>query len=435
MAIKQLQTVPHLTVAPSGPVLAMEQQFLDKQIEIEAWFRDQWHQVPPPFYSSVDLRNAGFKLAPVDTNLFPAGFNNLNPAFMPLCIQAVQTAIEKYCPKACRVLIVPENHSRNKFYFESLGTLHDIIQTAGYDVRIGTFREDVIEPIEVDYGAGKTLKMEPLIRDGDRLHIDNFNPCLIICNNDLSSGVPEILQGVTQPILPPLTLSWTHRTKTSHFSHYTEIAQKFAKLIDIDPWVITPFHRNCGTVNFKTGEGQDCLTKNAEVLLTAIGNKYQQFGIKEDPFVVVKADSGTYGMGVMSIQSPEELIKLNRKQRTRMSTSKDGIAISKVILQEGIYTFENWGDDQAVAEPVVYLIDHFVVGGFYRVHKNRSTTENLNAPGMHFEPLAFAESCNTPDPHRSVSAAPNQFYAYGVIARLATLAAAYEQLALGDTDR
>jgi oxygen-independent coproporphyrinogen-3 oxidase len=26
----------------------------------------------------VDLRNAGFKLAPVDTNLFPAGFNNLN---------------------------------------------------------------------------------------------------------------------------------------------------------------------------------------------------------------------------------------------------------------------------------------------------------------------------------------------------------------------
>ena len=135
-------------------------------------------------------------------------------------------------------------------------------------------------------------------------------------------------------------------------------------------------------------------------------------------------------MGVMSIQSPEELIKLNRKQRTRMSTSKDGIAISKVILQEGVYTFENWGDDHAVAEPVVYLIDHYVVGGFYRVHKNRSATENLNAPGMHFEPLAFAESCNTPDPERSVSAAPNQFYAYGVIARLATLAAAHEQFAL-----
>ena len=31
---------------------------------------------------------AGFKLAPVDMNLFPAGFNNLNPAFLPLSVEA-----------------------------------------------------------------------------------------------------------------------------------------------------------------------------------------------------------------------------------------------------------------------------------------------------------------------------------------------------------
>jgi glutamate--cysteine ligase len=46
-------------------------------------------------FGSVDLRNAGFKLAPVDTNLFPGGFNNLNPAFLPLCVQAAMSAIEK----------------------------------------------------------------------------------------------------------------------------------------------------------------------------------------------------------------------------------------------------------------------------------------------------------------------------------------------------
>ena len=36
---------------------------------------------------------------------------------------------------------------------------------------------------------------------------------------------------------------------------------------------------------------------------------------------------------------------------------------------------------EAVAEPVIYLIDRYVVGGFYRVHTGRGKDENLNAPG------------------------------------------------------
>jgi glutamate--cysteine ligase len=72
------------------------------------------------------------------------------------------------------------------------------------------------------------------------------------------------------------------------------------------------------------------------------------------------------------------------------------------------------------------MMDHFVVGGFYRVHKGRGPNENLNAPGMHFEPLAFAEPCNTPDSNLDPDAELNRFYAYGVIARLALLAAAKE---------
>ena len=69
---------------------------------------------------------------------------------------------------------------------------------------------------------------------------------------------------------------------------------------------------------------------------------------------------------------------------------------------------------------------HHVVGGFYRVHTDRGPNENLNAPGMHFEPLAFAEVCNTPDSNKDPDAGINRFYAYGVIARLALLAAARE---------
>jgi glutamate--cysteine ligase len=45
---------------------------------------------------------------------------------------------------------------------------------------------------------------------------------------------------------------------------------------------------------------------------------------------------------------------------------------------------------------------------------------------MHFEPLAFAETCITPDSSKAPDAHPNRFYAYGVIGRLALLAAARE---------
>src|SRR6516164_6801865 len=79
--------VPNLTTAQTAPLLRFESLLLQRAADIETWFRREWLKTAPPFYGSVDLRNAGFKLAPVDTNLFPAGFNNLNPAFAALCVQ------------------------------------------------------------------------------------------------------------------------------------------------------------------------------------------------------------------------------------------------------------------------------------------------------------------------------------------------------------
>ena len=94
--------VPHLTTALNGPLLALEKSMLGHMPDIEHWFRTQWLEYSSPFYASVDLRNSGFKLAPVDTNLFPGGFNNLNPAFLPWGVQAAMTAVEKICPEARR---------------------------------------------------------------------------------------------------------------------------------------------------------------------------------------------------------------------------------------------------------------------------------------------------------------------------------------------
>lgn len=418
--------VPHLKTALTGPLMELESQILDRQEKIEAWFRDQWLRTPAPFYASVDLRNSGYKLAPVDTNLFPAGFNNLNPAFEPLCIHALQSAIERICPDARRLLLIPENHTRNTFYQTNVIRLLSLMRKAGFDVRVASLDEHGELPLTLEPTPGQTLLLEKAERVGDRLKIGDFDPCAIVLNNDLSAGRPPLLEGLAQEIVPPLALGWRNRKKSGHFSYYRDVALEFAEQISIDPWLIDPKFRNCGQVDFKRREGETCLVHNVGETLKSIEDKYAEYNIDQEPFVVVKSDTGTYGMGILIAKSTDDVQDLNKKQRNKMAKTKEGLGVDQVIIQEGVYTFETVGEENAAAEPVIYMIDHFVVGGFYRVHKGKGDNENLNAPGMHFEPLAFADSCSSPDQQQAPDAEPNRFYTYGVVARLALLAAARE---------
>jgi glutamate--cysteine ligase len=424
MEQRQSSAVPCLTTALTGPLQQLETELLSSQIAIEQWFRARFRDTPAPFYCSVDLRNSGFKVAPVDTNLFPAGFNNLNPAFQPLCVQAIEAAMERVCPTARGVVLVPENHTRNTFYFENLAALTEIMQMAGLDVRLGSLLPDLHAPRTVDLPSGRSLLLEPLARHGDKVRVGEFEPCFVLLNNDLSGGRPPILEGLKQSVVPPLDLGWCNRLKSNHFTHYRAVAAEFARMLGLDPWLIDPIFRQCGKINFEKNEGKDCLEANIDDVLTRVREKYREHGIDREPFAIVKADAGTYGMAIMTVKDATEVRHINRKQRTKMAHTKEGQSVTDVLVQEGVYTFETW--DDAVAEPVVYMIDHYVVGGFYRVHKERGPDENLNSPGMHFEPLAFAEPCSTPRKGKP-GANPNRFYTYGVIARLALLAAAREQ--------
>jgi glutamate--cysteine ligase len=424
--MNEIATVPHLTTALTGPFQNLERLMLNKQAVIESWFRNAWRETHAPFYASVDLRNAGHKIAPVDTNLFPAGFNNLNPAFESLCIHAIQLAVEHIKKPIDKILIIPENHTRNLFYLENIASLHSIIEKAGFETRIGSLIPDIDSPTRLDLESSRSVLLEPVQRDQNRIFVGDFNPDLILLNNDLAVAIPELLNNIEQVITPPMSLGWSTRLKSGHFTFYQQVAQEFAALIDIDPWLIDPMFRNCGEVDFMKRDGIDCLTKNVESLLNAIRTKYDEHGVDCDPFVMVKADAGTYGMGVMTIRSPDEIAELNRKERTKMATTKEGQKVSQVIIQEGVYTHETWGKEETVAEPVVYMVDHQVVGGFYRVHEKRSASQNLNAPGMRFEPLAFDDCCISPDPYQKSDCRQNRFYTYGVIARLALLAAARE---------
>jgi glutamate--cysteine ligase len=416
-------TVPRLTTALAGPPPDLERKLLASQPRIEQWLRGRWRDHDAPFYCSVDLRNSGFKLAPVDTNLFPAGFNNLNPEFRPLCVQAAMAAIEKVCPDARGMVLVPESHTRNQYYLQNLAALQTILRQAGIAVRVGSLLPDITAPTDLTLDNGAKLRLEPLSRHGNRLAVNGFDPCVVLLNNDLSGGIPEILMNLEQAVLPPLHAGWTVRRKSNHFAAYRRVAEEFAALIGIDPWLVNPYFEKCGRINFQERKGEECLEGYVAEILDDIRAKYKEYGIAHEPFVIVKADAGTYGMGIMTVKDPSEVRGLNRRQRNKMAVVKEGLEVHEVMVQEGVYTFESVED--AVAEPVVYMIDHFVVGGFYRVHTGRGQDENLNAPGMQFRPLAFEEPCSSPDPD-DPDCPPNRFYAYGVIARLALLAAAIE---------
>jgi glutamate--cysteine ligase len=417
--------VPHLTTALTGPLLELERKFLDAAPDIERWLRGKWQEHTPPFYGSVDLRNAGFKLAPVDMNLFPGGFNNLNPTFLPLCVQAAMTAIDKICPMAKSLLLIPENHTRNLFYLQNVAQLVTLLRMTGLKVRIGSLLPEIQAPTPVELPGGASLLLEPLERTRYRLGLAGFDPCAILLNNDLSGGIPEILQNLNEQfVLPPLHAGWAVRRKSRHFAAYDEVAGEFAGLVGIDPWQINPYFGVCAGIDFHDRQGEDCLAATVDAVLARMRAKYREHGVEETPYVVVKADAGTYGMGVMTVKDASEIVGLNRRQRNKMSVIKEGMSVTQVIIQEGVHTRERVGE--GVAEPVVYLIDRYVVGGFYRVHAERGRDENLNAPGMHFEPLAFETSCCLPDAGQMPDAPPNRFYAYGVVARLALLAAALE---------
>ncbi len=418
--------IPHLNRNCCASFNELERCLIAKAPDIERWFRLEWLEHTPPFYTSVDIRNAGHKLAPVDTNLFPGGWNNLDATTLPLAVQAAQLVIERSCPDARNLLLIPENHTRNTFYLSNVLQLQKILCMAGLQVRLGSLNPEIIQPTPVELANGGALLLEPLVRGPRRLGLKDFDPCTIVLNNDLSAGTPAILQGLSEQfLLPPLHAGWSLRRKTQHFAAYDQVTHKFAAMLGTDPWLINPFFTSAGGINFQAGLGIAELQDRVSDLLGRIRAEYARYKIEERPYVVIKANNGTYGMGIMMVKSASELDILNRKIRNKMSVVKDGQQVSEFIIQEGVHTQERV--NEAVAEPVVYMLDRFVVGGFYRIHAERGEDENLNAPGASFVPLPFDHSAQLTTQEDSIGrAVPNRFYVYGVIARLAMLAASYE---------
>lgn len=369
--------------------------YLKTQLEqhhdaVEAWFHETFRRTPPFLYSSVDIRYAGYKIAPVDTNVFPGGFNNLMMIGTAHASQATADFLQQYHPSARSILLIPENHTRNTLYLDNIYVLSNIIRDAGYDVILGLL-PDATEQLTTSansqimlesahYGS---LTFEPLHKEnGVLITASGKQADLIVINNDFTSGAPELLKQLKQPITPPVGMGWYRRRKTSHFNAYNTLNKQLCELLQIDPWLTsTEFHR-CGIINFKQKEGIECLANGIDKVIYRIQKKYDQYGIKDEPYVFIKSDRGTYGMGIMTAKSGLEIFNMNKDIRNKMNTIKGGTANTEVIIQEGVPTIDQKDGD--TAERMVYLIGRTAVGCLYRINQEKDQYSNLNARGMRF---------------------------------------------------
>src|SRR3990167_3391168 len=132
----------------------------------------------------------------------------------------MQGVVEKICPKARGVLLIPENHTRNLFYLQNVAQLVTIIRQAGMRVRVGSLLPEITAATPIRLPDGGTLVLEPLARHGRRLVLEDkdagagFDPCVVLLNNDLPGGVPNILKNLEQEVSPPLSAGWYTRRKS-----------------------------------------------------------------------------------------------------------------------------------------------------------------------------------------------------------------------------
>ena len=90
------------------------ENFLKNKPLIEGFFQEKSQGLTPPLYLSCDIRNSGQKIGVVDTNIFPAGFNNLCNAYSRLTSLALKSYFETNLPRVKNPLLLVEEHTRNR---------------------------------------------------------------------------------------------------------------------------------------------------------------------------------------------------------------------------------------------------------------------------------------------------------------------------------
>jgi glutamate--cysteine ligase len=396
-----------------------------KKSIIDDFFIQKFKTNPAFFYNSIDLRHSSYKITAIDTNCYPAGFNNLSILGKKSAENLIKEFLSSnFSTNPKNIFIIPENHTRNIRYLENLATIVEILQRQKCQVFVTTYNPEIISKTVIDLENKGSITLYPLQKISGKLAISDENnqnifADLAILNNDLTNGVPEVLNNVLTPVNPPIAMGWHQRTKSQHFTIYNQIADEIAKILDLDPWLISSMHEHCEDVDFKESLGLECLAKNVEKLLKKITEKYLEHNIKDQPYCYIKADNGTYGMAVWSVSNPQDVLEINKKERNKMNMLKGSTQTTKVMIQEGIITADKINNNPS--EPMIYMINGNVAQNLFRTNDSRDDHMSLNTTGATFYNLE-----NLPPQNNFFDSQNNCMIVYELIARMASLASAIE---------
>ncbi len=401
----------------------LHRRIIENSDGVLAWFKSRSRDLHFPFYSSFDLRDAGFKLGPVDANIFPAGFNNICLVDREEAAEVARVFLdEHYSISTKKILLLTEEHTQNPYYWDNVAVLRSILERAGREVCLAVPRP-MTQPLEVVNASGQTLKVFPATREGGSVNIGGFVPDLIISNNDFSQDYEEWARDLDTPMNPPRELGWYRRRKDRFFKVYNQFAAEFCEILRLDPWILQVETEVFASFEVDSEQSRDLLAQKAQAVHDRIKAKYLAHGIEREPFLFVKNNAGTYGLGVIQVKNPDEIRAWNYKSRKKMKAAKGGREVTEVIIQEGIPT-TTLGEGGKTAEPVIYMIGCQLAGGFLRAHGEKSVEESLNSPGAVFQRLCIA------DLSVKLEGCPME-NAYGWVARLAFLSVAQEARELG----
>lgn len=383
--------------------------------KIEAWFADVRKEVDVPFYSSYDIRDSGFKVTNVDANIYPAGFNNICQADRDSAGPLARSYVERhYGPGVRKLLVLTEEHTNNAYYWDNVSALRKIIMDAGLEVRLAVPRaqsRDVMTLKSASYGDVRVYGA--VIQDG-RISVADYEPDLVISNNDFSEFYSEWGADLLTPVNPPREMGWYQRKKSNYFKHYNELCLEFARVAEIDPWILTVETELFPGFDMADDASKEALAQRVDAVLAGLRHEYDRRSIGEQPVVFVKNNAGTYGLAVMRVQSGDEIRSLNYKTRKKMKAAKGGRDVQEVIIQEGVPSIVKTSAG-VTAEPTIYLLGCRVAGGFLRTHEEKGPTESLNSPGAVYRRLC------TSDLDVSVEGHPME-NVYGWIAKLGVVA-------------
>lgn len=393
---------------------------LDK---IEAWFADLRQHVDVPFYSSFDVRDSGDKVVNVDANIYPAGFNNICPTDRENCGPLIKIYLSRHYGEGPKnILLLTEAHTGNPYYWDNVSTLKLLIESAGHQVRIAFPGSKELSSFSLQSASyGPVEAHAAIVKDGI-ISVEDFSPDVVISNNDFSDRYEEWGKVIHSVLNPPRELGWYQRKKSTYFKHYNQLCTEFARLIDIDPWALTVETELFENFDMAEDASRSALAEKVDLLLARLKTANLSRGIKDDPYVFVKNNAGTYGLGVMRVSSGADILALNYKTRKKMKAAKGGREVQEVIIQEGVRSIVR--ADNVTAEPTLYLLGCQLAGGFLRSHADKDETESLNSPGAVYKRLCVS------DLKVSVEGHPLE-NVYGWVAKLGLLAIGRESAEMG----